>query len=498
VARGYLQAIQAGARREYTEPLLDYIPRVSPRWVAPLWLKPYTDIFERALREPVRAVIAAPPQHGKTETTVHGLTRAFLVKPHGRSAYATYNTKRVARVEAKARLIAEREGMPLRFRQDVWTDTATGGALLWASRKGGLTGEPIDTLAIVDDILKDRQEADSASVRSACSDWFDDVLEPRCHPTASIIVMATRWHPDDLSGVLIKRGWEYLNLKALADGPTDAEGFVIDDPLGRRLGEPLCPERKSRAALLEKQKTNAYSFVSLYQGEPRPRGGTVFGDPVYYDELPHRGYRVAYGVDFAYSKRTHADWSVCLELWREDPQPTRGEAQPKPIFYVVGVDRKQVKANDFRLVLHARQSARRGPMRWYAAGPEMGIGDLISEQVRGLDVRPASADKFVRAQPVALAWNEGRIRVPSRRAFAREEVLGAGSVDEDGDDALPEWRDLLLDEVAGFTGVNDSHDDQVDALAAAFDVIDGGPVNLPSLPTTTPGSRWAAMPGRGF
>lgn len=476
------QLQEARPTQQFIEPLQHYIPRVSPRLVAPHWLKPLTDLLDQAWDTPVMAVVAAPPQHGKTECITHALCRGMQVRPERRNAYTTYNAKRSGRVERKTRLVAERAGLKLRFRQDDWLNERTGGSIIWASRKGGLTGEPVDGVLVVDDILKDRREADSAAAREECLDWFDDVADPRCHPSASKIVVATRWHPDDLSGELIKRGWKYINLQALADGPTDANGVVISDPLQRRRGEPLCEERKSRVSLLEKQRTNIFSFVSLYQGEPRPRGGSVFGEAAYYDALPAEAYRVGYGLDLAYSKKKTADHSVAIELWRWDPPPLRtadGKAHAqKPVFYVVGVIRKQVKAPEFLLALHSMRSKRRGPMRWYASGTEAGSADFIKLKVPQLEVVTASEDKFQRAQPVAEAWNDQRVLVPSRKFFGLDE--------DDHESQVPEWVDAFVDEVCAFTGVNDGEDDQVDALAAAHDVLNkkiwtGGTFTIPNL-----------------
>jgi predicted phage terminase large subunit-like protein len=454
-ARAQLQSIRATKPHQYTEALLDYIPRVTPRWVSPIWLAPYIEILTQAIGKPIRAVVAAPPQHGKTESTIHAFPWWLRKSPGRRHAYATYGQERSERVSEKARLVAERDGQTLKFRQDYWHDELTGSAILWTSVGGPFTGEPVDGVLVIDDPTKDRKQADSGAFRQHQIDWFDDVAEPRCHPGASIIVMATRWHPEDLSGVLIKRGWPYLNLKALSDGPLDESGRVKDDPLHRFPGEPLCEARKPREDLLEKKRVNAYTFASLYQGEPRPRGGSVFGEPSYYSELPEKAFKVGYGVDLAYSKSTHADWSVCIELWMENRDGKGADGKPlEPLFYVRGVRRAQVQAPEFLLTIHALQSQRRGPMRWYAAGSERGAGDFIQRKVKALEIQPASGDKFARAQPVSEAWNAGRVLVPS---------------DE------PEWLPSFLDEIQNFTGVNDVHDDQVDALAAGYDVLLSAP-----------------------
>jgi hypothetical protein len=68
-----------------------------------------------------------------------------------------------------------------------------------------------------------------------------------------------RWHPDDLVGHAVKNGgerWKVLRLPAIAE---------VDDPLGRQVGDPLCPER--------------YSLLEL--GKARMRGGRLWWDALY-------------------------------------------------------------------------------------------------------------------------------------------------------------------------------------------------------------------------
>lgn len=416
---------------------------MTPRWKRPDWLAPYVTVLERAVSEPIRVVVAAPPQHGKTETTLHALIWALRKAPGRRNAYATYAQERAERQSDKARLIAQRDHIAFQWRKEFWIDPATEGSILWTSRGGPFTGEPVDGLLLIDDALKDRREAESATTRRQVLDWFDDVAEPRCHPGASIVVLATRWHANDLSGELIKRGWPYINLKALAEGPTDEAGRVTTDPLRRLLGEPLCAERKPRDALELKRRENAYSFASLYQGEPRPREGTVFSEPTYYDELPDKGYRVAYGVDFAYSAKKKSDWSVVVRLLETSGIDSTGKTAK--FFYVADVVRHQVDAPSFLLTLKARHSEMPGKMCWIASGTERGTAQFVQQKIP-LTIKTASEDKFQRALPVSELWNAGRIMVP-------KEAL---------------WLDTFLDEVLSFTGVSDEHDDQVDALAGGL------------------------------
>jgi predicted phage terminase large subunit-like protein len=89
--------------------------------------------------------------------------------------------------------------------------------------------------------------------------------------------------------------------------------------------------------------------------------------------------------------------------------------------------------------------------------------------------RVAQVDKFTRAIPVAAAWNTAKILLPERAP----------------------WLDAFTSEVCGFTGVSDRHDDQVDALAAAFDQLRTGTMRFPTVRAADQ-SRWSGMGGRGF
>jgi predicted phage terminase large subunit-like protein len=461
IARARLQSIRAKRPASYTERLIDFIPRVTRGFERPDPFAAYLEEIERASREPIRCAFAAPPQHGKSECSIHGLVWTLIKTPGRRHAYATYQQMRARRVANKARLVAERAGLQVGGTQDYWI-LPDGGTVIWTSVGGALTGEPIDGLLLIDDPFKDRREADSEVIRQHRSDWYDDVADTRLHKTASVLEMATRWHPGDLTGYLIaNHGFPYLNLKAIADG---------DCPAGdnRQPGEALWESRKSLADLELKRTRNPFSFASLYQGEPRPRGGKVFNEPARYDpeSLPARGYRVAYGVDLAYTSKTSADWSVCIELWEHEGY-----------VYVVGLDRHQVDAPSFTLTLKAAHANRRAGFFWYASGTEKGSAQFIQNKGIPLNVLdPEGRDKYTRAIACAEAWNAGKVLVP---------------------DADDDWVHTFVDEVCNFTGIKDANDDQVDALVAGFD---GLPQTTVITPTSGPsgGGRWGGSPGRGF
>jgi len=405
-------------------PLADFIPAISPRLGRPDHLRPLVRLLEELRSREVRAVVSMPPRHGKTTTLLHAIAWHLARDPSARCAYVSYAAEFSRSQSRKARLLAQLAGVQLAedaSRLEEWRTTA-GGGLIATGIGGPLTGHGVDLL-FVDDPVKNRLEAESPTYRERTWEWFTDVALTRLEPGASCVVVQTRWHEDDLAGRLVREGWQYLRLPA------------IDDE-----GRALWPERWPVEKLLEiRRAIGEYSWASLYQGQPRPRGGALFNGVWTYRELP-QGLRYAVGVDWAYTARTKADYSAAVVL----------AADSEGRCYVIEVLRKQVRA-DIWLRMLSELRARYPLAAWHSiiAGAEQGIVDLAARE--GLSIRASRAvgDKFTRAQATAAAWNAGSILVPEQAA----------------------WLDAFLGEVLGFTGAGDEHDDQVDALVAAYEVL---------------------------
>lgn len=442
---------------------MDCIPRGSPNYVRPEPLEPLVRMIERTATERVFGVGATPPQHGKSICIATSLGWLCRKTPGKQHAYATYSQARARSVSVKTERIFDRLGIRREGTLDQWYMPDFDTTIFWTSIGGKLTGEGISGTLFVDDPFKDRQEACSPAYQLRAMDWYDDVADTRLNPGSSMLVIATRWDQLDMSGQLLKREgnplgkgdpWEECNLKAICEG---------DGPEGdnRKVGEALWPARKPLIELEAKRKSSAYTFASLYQGSPRPRGGALFGLPAYFDEMP-MDYRVGLGTDLAYSKKTSADWSVLFEIRRCDSIRKDGKAA----YYITKVDRAQVKAPEFALTLRA--AAQRHPgtnIYWYAAGVETGAADFLVEKGIPLVVIPPPGDKYSRALSMAEAWNEGRVMLPSSTYI--DKTPGDWS-----------WVTEVAYEICNFTGVNDAHDDIVDGGVSAFDAVSFGDPDL--------------------
>jgi len=117
--------------------------------------------------------------------------------------------------------------------------TSAGGEYFAAGAGAGIAGFRAD-LGIIDDPFRNREDADSATMRDKIWDWYKADFFTRLKPGAAQILIQTRWHTDDLAGRLLNdqgdggQQWHVLSIPM--------ECTSTDDPLERKIGERLWPE----------------------------------------------------------------------------------------------------------------------------------------------------------------------------------------------------------------------------------------------------------------
>lgn len=145
-------------------------------------------------------------------------------------------------------------------------NTPEGGGMYCTGIGGSITGRGFN-LGIVEDPIKDAQEANSSLTRDRHIEWFQQVFYDRAEPDASIIVVMHRWHEEDLSGWLLEHhgdDWTHIKLPAIAEE---------NDSMGRALGEALCPERYDVDALsLIRGGVGVETWASKFQQRPESVG----------------------------------------------------------------------------------------------------------------------------------------------------------------------------------------------------------------------------------
>ena len=228
-------------------------------------------------------IIETPPQHGKTLTVTETLPSWYLGKnPRRNVILASYNDVTAQRFCRRNREKVQRFGGSVfgigtgKINRANEFELENGvGRLISRGIMSGITGNPADLL-IIDDPIKNRQEADSLTYRSRLWEEWQNSLKSRLAAGAKVVLIMTPWHEDDLAARILasERSVTLLRL------PVEAED---NDPLGRKKGEPLCPELGKDAAWLSQFRASyvsdpaggARAWQALYMCSPRAEDGNL-------------------------------------------------------------------------------------------------------------------------------------------------------------------------------------------------------------------------------
>lgn len=457
--------------------LLNFIPRVSPHLAAPRHLAPLATLFDRIARgERVRAIVDVPAQHGKTTTScIHGIPYLRKRQPRWPLAYVTFSQTQAERKSFDAQFVGIACGAidPKRDRVSLeeWRDPQ-GGGCLFVGIGGGLGGNPVRAM-IFDDFFKNREEAESAVRRETVAGWITSVAVPRLPEDGSMIIPSTRWHEDDPIGRILRgklcqeMGFEHVSLPFLAT--IDEHGQRIADDHGDSV---LWPREQlpsgawvgwtPEGARERLASVGPYDAASIYQGQPKPRGGTVYAQPVRCERPELAGAHIVIGCDPAGTDGPNSNHTVLVALAVRSVRartidPFSAEDAMVRVADVAGVLRLRLRAEHAAPQVYAWQRLFAGtPLNIEATRDGKDLGRALQKIEPRIVIRyvAASGDKFIRSQPPAAAWNAGRIRVPLTAAAMR------GTSDAD-----------LLDfvrVVTKFAGMGDAEDDDPDALAHAW------------------------------
>jgi predicted phage terminase large subunit-like protein len=341
---------------------------------------------------------------------------------------------------ARSLLLEHSARLNVRLRRDARArggfTTEYGGEYFAIGINGAITGRRAD-LVLIDDPISSAADADSLAARERLWNWYRTELVPRLKPGAKVVLVMARWHVDDLAGRLMDQGnWNVLRLSALAEAT---------DLLDRSEGEALWPEWEDRKGLLAKQVTlGANSFAALFQQAPLPQAGRLFDvSKIAIIETTPKGDSVR-GWDLAGVADTAGDpdWTAGVRLLREasgrfvveDVRRVRLAASEVPPFI-----RKVAEEDGIEVSVGlAKDPGQAGLFQL----------NILTRILAGYRVAssPEVRSKIHRAEPVASQVAAGAMAM--RR--------GA-------------WNSAFLDELAAFP--YGKKDDQVDALARAFDTL---------------------------
>lgn len=229
--------------------------------------------------EDVRIMIFMPPRHGKSDMATQKLPSWILGKdPATPIMVASYSDELATDFGQMTRDIMQLPAYQIMFKSRLRSDakakgkwmTDEGGGYTAVGVGGAQTGRGFK-IGIVDDPFKNREEADSITIRDSRHKWYQSTFSTREEGNSMIIFILTRWHDDDLAGRVLRDSreakrngephddWEIIEYKAIA---------TKDEP-NRNEGEALWPSKFSIEKLLKKKsEMGTYEFSALYQQTP--------------------------------------------------------------------------------------------------------------------------------------------------------------------------------------------------------------------------------------
>jgi hypothetical protein len=178
-------------------------------WVAAPWLRYVSwQIAQEVARGNARIIVSAPPRHGKTEMISYGTSAWFLENFPGKNVILTGYGAELMEVSGRRvrDLFRDSEGLlntGITVERVNAFQTTTDGYMFSVGLGGAITGRGANLL-LVDDYIKEIKEALSPSQRDYVWNWWITTARTRLEPDASVIIIATRWHSDDLIGRLLR------------------------------------------------------------------------------------------------------------------------------------------------------------------------------------------------------------------------------------------------------------------------------------------------------
>ncbi|KHD34353.1 terminase [Clostridium acetobutylicum] len=237
-------------------------------------------------------VLNLPPRHGKSRTAGKFVEWVLGKDNKAKIMTGSYNETLSTTFSKSVRnaiqeIKADKNKIVF---QDIFPNThikhGDGAMNLW-SLEGGynnyLATSPTGTatgfgcsLMIIDDVIKNAQEAYNQNVLANQWDWFTNTMLSRLEEGGKIIIIMTRWATEDLAGKALRhfkaegKKIKHINMKALKDD-----------------GTMLCEDILSRKSYESKKRAMGADIASAnYQQEPIDIKGRLYTSFKTYTDIP--------------------------------------------------------------------------------------------------------------------------------------------------------------------------------------------------------------------
>lgn len=448
--------------------LIDYEEYVNPNYKRSRFHKFLCDKIQRFMENDVSdsfdiLLLSVPPQHGKSLTVTETLPAWYLGKhPDKKWIIASYNSEFAMNFGRKNRQKCEEFNTKI-FKDfklaenpcnNVEFETTKKGGLYSAGILAGLTGHTADYF-IIDDPIKTAGEAASSTTKDSIWSEYLSSVRTRIKPHGKLIIIQTRWVEDDLYGRVAEneKNTTIINIPCECDDPEN-------DPLGRALGDALCPEiGRGNEWLKEfknvyKSKEGSRAWTSLYQGKPTALEGNMVKREWwrYYspDDIKDLPYKIM-SVDATFKGGEDNDY-VAIQVW--------GKKNGK--HYLLYRIKEHL---DFVQTVEAiRDTLKKYPDIMYTLIEDKANGsaiiNVLSAEFEGIIPIKPEGGKVSRLNAVSPAIERGDVLLPKHESWVKD----------------------YIDEFSAFP--NGAHDDEVDSTSQALTrmlFVDADVVNKSSI-----------------
>jgi predicted phage terminase large subunit-like protein len=445
------------ARRKARKGLGAYIGYTNPKYKPSAFSERVCEALDKFLVDVAAGlrpilILQAPPQHGKSEIVSRKLPAYIFGRfPDYNIMAASYANSLAGTMSLDVRrnLVGKKHlalfPAPIDKpkyavnRNGEFTSPYGSGSYIGDGVGGGFTGRPGD-IFIIDDPVKNAQEALSPTVKESVWNWYQTVATTRLSECSGQIIMATSWAEDDLAGRIQSEFADDPRLTVLkfpAINLPSESGYNPELPEGA-----LVPGLKSLSFLLEQKKLlSDYWWSAMYQQTPKPAGGNVFKE---------------IGINYYLPKDLPSKFDKILNSWDCTFKDTDGTD------YVVGQVWGKVGANSYLLgqvrermsftktvseVVALRNKyprTREILIEDKANGPA--VIDTLKAKVPGIIPIEPDGSKLARAHAVTSYWEAGNVWLPHP--------------------SIAPWVKGYVSELTTFPAA--AHDDQVDATTQAL------------------------------
>lgn len=391
-------------------------------------------------------IISTPPQHGKSTTITETLPSWFLMRhPDCNVIQVSYGDSLAERFGKRNREKIANFGNIFGVELDPSKKTSKNfmlkdhkGGMISAGVGGGLTGNPAHLL-VIDDPIKNRAEADSERYRESLWDEFEHSMLSRLAAGAKVILIMTRWHEDDLAGRIIENMPDittYVNYECECESE--------NDPLGRKIGQALCPEigkDEKWLASYKKSFTNESgmrAWEALFQGHPTIAEGNILKKEWwnYYDPAKEPKFdQMVMSVDATFKDGERNDY-VAISVW--------GKKENKIYLVKMVNEHLNFTATLHKIRLLKAHYPRIGAIYVEDAANGQAIIQTLSHEILGIIPVPPDKSKEARVNAVSFVIEAGNVYLP------------------EGDPITYKF----IEQCAKFP--NDKHDDMVDSMSQAL------------------------------